>query len=262
MTGQLAAQRTRADGRLQPDRRAAPLHRGGAVRRVGRRDRARRGRAASSCRTGRRASCWACDLMARDRRAAGRRGAGVRAAARRGARRSRSGRAPPRSRSAAPPRRRTLLVRIGAELRGGRPDGFVVTFDDITELQSAQRKAAWADVARRIAHEIKNPLTPIQLSRRAAEAALRQGDHLRPRDLRAMRRHHRPPCRRYRPHGRRVLRLRPHAAAGDAARGCRPDRARGAGPAAQRAAGDRLDDRHPGARPDGACATAGCSARR
>jgi two-component system nitrogen regulation sensor histidine kinase NtrY len=42
--------------------------------------------------------------------------------------------------------------------------GFVITFDDITELQSAQRKAAWADVARRIAHEIKNPLTPIQLS--------------------------------------------------------------------------------------------------
>jgi two-component system nitrogen regulation sensor histidine kinase NtrY len=42
--------------------------------------------------------------------------------------------------------------------------GFVVTFDDVTELLSAQRKAAWADVARRIAHEIKNPLTPIQLS--------------------------------------------------------------------------------------------------
>ncbi len=63
-----------------------------------------------------------------------------------------------------PSRRRTLLVRIGAERGGGRTDGFVVTFDDITELQSAQRKAAWADVARRIAHEIKNPLTPIQLS--------------------------------------------------------------------------------------------------
>ncbi len=63
-----------------------------------------------------------------------------------------------------PNQRRTLLVRIGAELSGGRTDGFVVTFDDITELQSAQRKAAWADVARRIAHEIKNPLTPIQLS--------------------------------------------------------------------------------------------------
>ncbi len=61
-------------------------------------------------------------------------------------------------------RRRILLVRIGAELSGARTDGFVVTFDDITELQSAQRKAAWADVARRIAHEIKNPLTPIQLS--------------------------------------------------------------------------------------------------
>ena len=61
-------------------------------------------------------------------------------------------------------RRRTLLVRVGTDLRGGRPDGYVVTFDDITELQSAQRKAAWSDVARRIAHEIKNPLTPIQLS--------------------------------------------------------------------------------------------------
>ena len=63
-----------------------------------------------------------------------------------------------------PQRRRTLLVRVGSDLRGGAPDGYVVTFDDITELQSAQRKAAWADVARRIAHEIKNPLTPIQLS--------------------------------------------------------------------------------------------------
>jgi len=61
-------------------------------------------------------------------------------------------------------RRRTLLARINPELRGGQLDGYVVTFDDITELQSAQRKAAWADVARRIAHEIKNPLTPIQLS--------------------------------------------------------------------------------------------------
>ena len=63
-----------------------------------------------------------------------------------------------------PSRRRTLLVRIGAEMTAARTDGFVVTFDDITELQSAQRKAAWADVARRIAHEIKNPLTPIQLA--------------------------------------------------------------------------------------------------
>jgi len=77
--------------------------------------------------------------------------------------------APERARTAEiqigpPSRRRTLQVRIGADLTGGRTDGFVVTFDDITELQSAQRKAAWSDVARRIAHEIKNPLTPIQLS--------------------------------------------------------------------------------------------------
>ncbi len=60
--------------------------------------------------------------------------------------------------------KRTLLVRIAIELLGEEDKGAVLTFDDITELQSAQRKAAWADVARRIAHEIKNPLTPIQLS--------------------------------------------------------------------------------------------------
>jgi two-component system nitrogen regulation sensor histidine kinase NtrY len=59
---------------------------------------------------------------------------------------------------------RTLLVRVVAEFMATRLIGFVVTFDDVTELLSAQRKAAWADVARRIAHEIKNPLTPIQLS--------------------------------------------------------------------------------------------------
>jgi len=61
-------------------------------------------------------------------------------------------------------RRRTLLVRIAGERVAGGTIGFVVTFDDVTELEAAQRKAAWADVARRIAHEIKNPLTPIQLS--------------------------------------------------------------------------------------------------
>jgi two-component system nitrogen regulation sensor histidine kinase NtrY len=63
-----------------------------------------------------------------------------------------------------PSHRRTLIARIGAEMQQGRVAGYVLTFDDITELQSAQRKAAWADVARRIAHEIKNPLTPISLS--------------------------------------------------------------------------------------------------
>ncbi len=63
--------------------------------------------------------------------------------------------------------RRTLLVRLGSDgsvAAGERRFSLVVSFDDVTELQSAQRKAAWADVARRIAHEIKNPLTPIQLS--------------------------------------------------------------------------------------------------
>ena len=63
-----------------------------------------------------------------------------------------------------PAHRRSLIARIGSEMQQGRVVGYVLTFDDITELQSAQRKAAWADVARRIAHEIKNPLTPIQLS--------------------------------------------------------------------------------------------------
>jgi len=57
-----------------------------------------------------------------------------------------------------------LLVRIAVERAGTETQGFVVTFDDITELVAAQRTSAWADIARRIAHEIKNPLTPIQLS--------------------------------------------------------------------------------------------------
>jgi len=61
-------------------------------------------------------------------------------------------------------RSRTLLVRIVAENVESSIVGYVVTFDDITALVAAQRTAAWADVARRIAHEIKNPLTPIQLS--------------------------------------------------------------------------------------------------
>ena len=55
-----------------------------------------------------------------------------------------------------------LNVRAGAAKDGS--GAVVVTFDDITRLVSAQRSAAWRDVARRIAHEIKNPLTPIQLS--------------------------------------------------------------------------------------------------
>ena len=59
----------------------------------------------------------------------------------------------------------TLLVRL-ATMRNseGKPDGYVIAFDDVSALVSAQRMAAWGDVARRIAHEIKNPLTPIALS--------------------------------------------------------------------------------------------------
>ena len=58
-----------------------------------------------------------------------------------------------------------LLVRMAGRFGAdGDLDGYVVAFDDVTDLVTAQRMAAWGDVARRIAHEIKNPLTPIQLS--------------------------------------------------------------------------------------------------
>ncbi len=58
---------------------------------------------------------------------------------------------------------RTLLIR-GTRLGSRGEEGYVVVFDDITHLIQAQRDAAWGEVARRLAHEIKNPLTPIQLS--------------------------------------------------------------------------------------------------
>ncbi|MDQ0468734.1 two-component system nitrogen regulation sensor histidine kinase NtrY [Labrys wisconsinensis] len=61
-------------------------------------------------------------------------------------------------------RERNVMVRVTSEQSSMREHGYVVTLDDITELVVAQRSSAWADVARRIAHEIKNPLTPIQLS--------------------------------------------------------------------------------------------------
>jgi len=59
---------------------------------------------------------------------------------------------------------REVLGRVTPKAPGAAEEGYVITFDDITALASAQRMAAWGDVARRIAHEIKNPLTPIQLS--------------------------------------------------------------------------------------------------
>ena len=61
-------------------------------------------------------------------------------------------------------RQESLLVRLSERRGQGGLEGYVVAFDDVTDLVSAQRMAAWGDVARRIAHEIKNPLTPIQLS--------------------------------------------------------------------------------------------------
>jgi len=61
-------------------------------------------------------------------------------------------------------RERNLSVRVTSEQSGDAGQGYVITLDDITELVTAQRTSAWADIARRIAHEIKNPLTPIQLS--------------------------------------------------------------------------------------------------
>jgi two-component system nitrogen regulation sensor histidine kinase NtrY len=61
-------------------------------------------------------------------------------------------------------RERNLTVRVTTEQSPDSERGYVITLDDITELVTAQRTSAWADIARRIAHEIKNPLTPIQLS--------------------------------------------------------------------------------------------------
>jgi two-component system nitrogen regulation sensor histidine kinase NtrY len=61
-------------------------------------------------------------------------------------------------------RERNLSVRVSAEQTSQSQDSYIITLDDITDLVSAQRTSAWGDVARRIAHEIKNPLTPIQLS--------------------------------------------------------------------------------------------------
>jgi len=59
---------------------------------------------------------------------------------------------------------RNVSVRVSAEKTSQPRDSYIITLDDITDLVSAQRTSAWGDVARRIAHEIKNPLTPIQLS--------------------------------------------------------------------------------------------------
>ncbi|AOB33006.1 histidine kinase [Bordetella sp. H567] len=86
----------------------------------------------------------------------------------------------------AAPQAATLLAR-GTHLRvDGRGNGYLVVFDDITELMSANRAVAWGEVARRLAHEIKNPLTPIQLS--AERLAMKLADRLEPNDRRMLER--------------------------------------------------------------------------
>ncbi|MCL3883658.1 PAS domain-containing sensor histidine kinase [Marivita sp. GX14005] len=73
-------------------------------------------------------------------------------------------------------RHENLLVRLSTRRReDGGLEGYVIAFDDVTDLVSAQRMAAWGDVARRIAHEIKNPLTPIQLSAERIRRKFRKG---------------------------------------------------------------------------------------
>ena len=80
---------------------------------------------------------------------------------------------------------RTVLMR-GTRLPGAPVPGYVVVFDDVSELVQAQRDAAWAEVARRLAHEIKNPLTPIQLS--AERLAVKLAGKLEGADAEAVRR--------------------------------------------------------------------------
>lgn len=74
----------------------------------------------------------------------------------------------------------TLLARGTQLLIDGRDNGYMVVFDDITEVMSANRSVAWGEVARRLAHEIKNPLTPIQLS--AERLAMKLAHKLEPQD--------------------------------------------------------------------------------
>ncbi len=80
----------------------------------------------------------------------------------------------------------TLLARGTQLLVDGRDTGYMVVFDDITEVMSANRSVAWGEVARRLAHEIKNPLTPIQLS--AERLAMKLAHKLDPQDAQLLER--------------------------------------------------------------------------
>ncbi len=107
----------------------------------------------------------------------------------------------------------TLHIRITAETQGDEIEGYIVTFDDITELQMAQRNVAWADVARRVAHEIKNPLTPIQLSAERLKKKYLSQITVEPENfskyIETITRHRSG----YRSDGRRICVLRAHACA-------------------------------------------------
>ena len=202
MTGRLAGADRRADGRQRPARHPPRLHRGGAVERHRGRHRARREQPHPADQPlGRNAACSAARRRSKARQLAD---------------------VSPELDEFMRGEQREADVLVASAAGSARwrssacaiSDGAVLTFDDITDQLSDQRRAAWSDIARRIAHEIKNPLTPIQLAAERLQRRYRQGDHVRPRDLRAADRHDRPPGRRPAPDGRRILQLRAHAQAG------------------------------------------------
>ena len=107
-------------------------------------------------------------------------------------------------------RERVLNVRVtGNPARDDRAS--VITLDDISDLVTAQRTAAWADVARRIAHEIRESADADPAFGRAAETALRPSHCGRQGNIRPMHGHHHPAGGRHQTHGRRILILRAHA---------------------------------------------------
>ena len=201
MTYQIQSQQRELLEANRATRRAAAFHRDGVDRRFGRGHRARSRRPGLSAEPLRLGSARDRSRPG-DRRGSRRARAGNGRPARSRRRSARTGWRKARCRSPDSNSTRTLLVRIAAEHDDGEISGFVVTFDDITELLSAQRKAAWADIARRIAHEIKNPLTPIQLSAERLQTQIPEGHQERCRDLPDLHRHDHPACRGYRADGR------------------------------------------------------------
>ena len=97
---------------------------------------------------------------------------------------------------------RNFSVRVTSEQAAQSEHGYVITIDDVTELVLAQRSSAWADIARRIAHEIKNPLNSDSVVGRTAASQIRQGDRRGCRSLRTMHGDDRAPGRRHQTHGR------------------------------------------------------------